>query len=101
MQLADLFDLSLVGRRDVVGLEVEIADRGLATFTFGELDARAARMARALAARGLIRGDRLCIHLANRLEYIDLFIACVRTGIVVVPVNVLYRERELAHITAD
>ena len=101
MQLADLFNLSLVGRRDAVGLEAEIAGPRLVTLTFGEIDARAMRMARALAARGLIRGDRLCIHLTNRLEFVDLFIACVRLGIVVVPVNVLYRERELGHIVAD
>ena len=58
-------------------------------------------MARALEARGLARGDRLCVHLANRLEFVDLFLACVRAGIIFVPVNVLYREREIGHIVAD
>ena len=100
MQLGDLFDLSLVGRRDDVALEYDARD-GLQSITFGELDARANRMAHALSARGVVRGDRVCVHLANRLEFLDLFLACVRMGVIFVPVNVLYREREIAHIVGD
>src|SRR6185295_2029560 len=51
--------------------------------------------------RGLTAGDRLCVHLSNRIEFIDLFLACVRLGVIFVPMNVLYRERELRHIIAD
>jgi malonyl-CoA/methylmalonyl-CoA synthetase len=58
-------------------------------------------MAQELSARGLSKGDRLCVHLANCVEYIDLFLACVRLGVIVVPMNVLYRERELRHIVGD
>src|SRR4051812_18304701 len=58
-------------------------------------------MAHELRARGLTRGDRLCVHLANRIEFIDLFLACTRLGVVFVPMNVLYRERELRHIIGD
>jgi malonyl-CoA/methylmalonyl-CoA synthetase len=100
MQLGDLFDLSLLGRRDTAGLEYDSPD-GIRTLTFGEIDARANRMARALAARGVSRGDRICVHLANRVDFLDHFLACIRSGVIVVPVNVLYREREIAHIVAD
>lgn len=100
MQLGDLFDLSLVGRRNAIALEYD-APGGVGRLTFGEIDARANRMAHALTARGLERGDRLCVHLANRIEFIDLFLACVRLGVIFVPMNVLYREREVAHMVAD
>ncbi|HEX6052192.1 MAG TPA: AMP-binding protein [Gemmatimonadaceae bacterium] len=99
--MGDLFDLSLRGRRESDALEYDDADGRVRTLTFGELDARANRTAHALAARGLGRGDRLCVHLANRVEFIDLFLACVRMGVIVVPVNVLYREREITHIVTD
>ena len=46
MQLLDLFDLSLVGRRDVDALDYERADGTVDTLTFGELDARSNRVAR-------------------------------------------------------
>jgi malonyl-CoA/methylmalonyl-CoA synthetase len=100
MQLGDLFDLSLVGRRDAIALEYDAPD-GVPAITFGDVDARANRMAHALSARGLTRGDRICVHLANRVEFLDLFLASVRLGLIFVPINVLYREREIGHILAD
>ena len=101
VNLTSLFDASLTGRASRPGLEYAGADGRLETLTFGELDARANRMAQELAARGMTRGDRLCVHLANRVEFIDLYLACTRMGVIFVPANVLYRERELRHIIGD
>jgi len=101
MHLTQLFDLSLQGRASSPALIFDDASGATQTLTFGDVDARANRMANELAARGLSKGDRLCVHLANRVEYIDLFLACVRLGIILVPMNVLYRERELRHIVGD
>jgi len=101
MHLTQLFDLSLQGRARSRALEHRGAGGVASTLTFGEVDARANRMAQELAARGLARGDRLCVHLANRVEYIDLFLACARLGVILVPMNILYRERELRHIVID
>jgi malonyl-CoA/methylmalonyl-CoA synthetase len=96
VNLNHLFDLSFIGRRDTVALEFESR-----TFTFGEIDARANRMANALSRRGLKAGDRLCVYLANCVEMIDLYLACTRLGVIFVPVNILYRDREIAHIVGD
>ena len=96
VNLLHLFDLSLIARGDAPGLEWEGR-----TYTFGELEARSNRVANALRARGFVKGDRLCVRLANRIEVIDLFLACVKLGVLFVPINVLYREREIAHIVAD
>ncbi|HKC88709.1 MAG TPA: AMP-binding protein, partial [Blastocatellia bacterium] len=101
MQLTDIFDLSLKGRASAEALEYDCADGSVATITFGELDARSDRIARLITSRGLARGDRLCFFMPNRVEFIDLFLACVKTGVIVVPVNALYREREVGHIVAD
>ena len=96
MNLTHLFDLSFLGRRDAVALEFE--DR---TFTFGEMDARSNRLAQLLARRGLKRGDRLSVYLANCVETIDLYLACVKLGVIFVPINILYRDREMSHILGD
>jgi malonyl-CoA/methylmalonyl-CoA synthetase len=95
MTLADLFDLSLLSRRDQPALDW---DR---TYTFGEIDARASRMAHVLVRRGLKPGDRMCVYLVNCIEYIDLFLAATRLGVIFVPVNILYRDREIRHILTD
>jgi malonyl-CoA/methylmalonyl-CoA synthetase len=96
MNLLHLFDLSLIARRDEVALEWAGAE-----FTFGEIEARSSRLAHALRARGLEKGDRLAVYLANRIELIDLYLACVKLGVIFVPINILYRDREIAHITSD
>ncbi len=96
MHLLHLFDLSLVARADRPALEWEGT-----TYTFGELERRSNRVAHALRERGFVKGDRLCVYLANRIELIDLYLACVKLGVIFVPVNILYREREIAHIRND
>lgn len=101
MHLTALFDLSLIGRADRAALDHVDTGGTVRTLTFGQLEARANQMAHELAARGLSNGDRLCAHLANRVEFIDLFLACVRLGVIFVPMNALYRERELRHIVTD
>ncbi|HVE72222.1 MAG TPA: AMP-binding protein [Thermoanaerobaculia bacterium] len=96
MNLLHLFDLSLVARAEQPALEWQGR-----TYTFGELEARSNRVAHALIARGFTKGDRLAVQMANSIELVDLFLACVKTGVIFVPVNVLYREREVAHIVQD
>jgi len=96
VNLLHLFDLSLVARAEQPALEWQGR-----VYTFGELEARSNRVAHALAARGFVNSDRLCVQMANRVELIDLYLACVKLGVIFVPVNVLYREREVAHIVQD
>jgi malonyl-CoA/methylmalonyl-CoA synthetase len=96
MHLSDLFDLSFRFRRDQTALEWQ-GHR----FTFGEIDDRSNRLARLLGVRGLVKGDRLCVYLSNCVELVDLYLACVKTGVIFVPINILYREREITHIVAD
>src|SRR5215207_6850064 len=101
MLLSDLFDLSLRGRANSLGLVHLDPDGTLRELTFDEIRDRADRLADALRRRGVGVGDRVALYLANRVEFVDLFLACVRSGFVLVPINVLYREREIAHIVAD
>jgi len=96
LTLPALFDLSFVGRRGAQALEWDGE-----VYTFGDVDDRASRMANLLAARGLEMGDRICVYLANCLEFVDLYLAATRLGVIFVPLNVLYRGREIRHILQD
>jgi len=101
MNLLQLFDLSLVGRRDVPALEFVACDGRRESRTFGEIDDASNRVAQVLAARGFKQGDRLGVHLANCVEFIELFVACLKLGVIFVPINILYRDRETEHIARD
>jgi malonyl-CoA/methylmalonyl-CoA synthetase len=96
VHLVHLFDASLKLRANQVALEW---DRR--AFTFDDIERRSNRAADALRAHGLAKGDRLCVQLANCIELIDLYLGCVKLGVIFVPINVLYREREVAHIIND
>jgi malonyl-CoA/methylmalonyl-CoA synthetase len=99
--LLDAFDASLLSRADQPGLDLGPPGGPVHTLSFGEIEARSRRTAGALAERGLRAGDRLAVQLANRLEFLDLFLACLSLRVVFVPVNVLYRQREVGHILGD
>lgn len=96
MNLRDAFRGSLGDRASEPALDW----RG-ESFTFGEIEARSNRMAHALLAKGLAKGDRLCVWLANPIDLVDLYLASVKLGVIFVPVNILYRERERSHILDD
>ena len=100
MSLLALFDPSLLGRAAHPAVEFDTPD-GTRELTFGDLERRSNQLARALLARGLARGDRLAVFLANCIEIVDLWLACAKLGAIVVPMNVLYREREVDHIVGD
>jgi mycobactin salicyl-AMP ligase len=61
--LPELFAPTFSDRANQVALEWACQE-----YTFADLDRRANRMAAALTARGLTRGDRLALYLPNRLE---------------------------------
>src|SRR5258708_28598415 len=96
MNLRNWFDRTVSSGHNEIGLEW--AGK---VYTFGDIDARSNRMARALEARGLSKGDRLCVYLSNSIEMIDVYLACVKLGVIFVPINILYRDREMSHILGD
>ena len=101
MSLLSLFDPSLLGRAHRVAITASQPGAEPLSLTFGDLEVRSNRLARLLHARGLKAGDRLAFFLSNRVEVVDLWIAGAKLGLIVVPINVLYRERELRHILTD
>ncbi len=66
-----------------------------------ELEARTRRVAGRLSAAGLEAGDRLLVSAQATTDLVVAHIAALRLGLVVVPVNTAYRQREVAHVVAD
>jgi fatty-acyl-CoA synthase len=72
-----------------------------ASLTYGELDARASRVAGALASRGVEPGDRVVLLAQNGFEWVESFFGVVRAGAIVAPLNFRLTAAELAAITGD
>jgi acyl-CoA synthetase (AMP-forming)/AMP-acid ligase II len=71
------------------------------SFTFAEQSARIFRLANALIARGVRRGDRIAILARNCSEYIEMFGACEVAGFVAINLNSRLSAMELAAICQD
>lgn len=63
-----------------------------------ELDQRVDRLCNALRASGLTSQDRIAILLDNCTEYFELYFACARAGLIVVPLNYKLTVTDLAQL---
>jgi malonyl-CoA/methylmalonyl-CoA synthetase len=70
-------------------------------YTRGELAERSAVAAGRLAAAGLRPGDRVLLSGPNRVSLVVAHLACLRSGLVVVPANGAYQRPEIEHLLAD
>ncbi|GAA4256285.1 long-chain-fatty-acid--CoA ligase [Dactylosporangium darangshiense] len=69
--------------------------------TYRELDRRVAGVTGLLAGREVRPGDRIAVMLPNVPEFAVVYYAILRAGAVVVPMNPLLKEREVAYYLGD
>lgn len=70
--------------------------------TFGELDNRVRRLANALRGDlGLEQGDRVCVISKNCIEFMEIYYACARVGLIVQPLNWRLGTPEMSRILKD
>lgn len=82
------------------GTGIAVQD-GEARLTYSQLAARAARLAKGLADRGVGKGDRVAMLLDNRTEFVEVLVACALIGAVAVPMGTRLRGAEIDHICRD
>lgn len=79
-----------------------IAARDLTrAMTFRSWNERACRLANALTGLGLRRGDRFGILAWNRIEWLEIYTAAAKAGLVAVPVNFRLVAAEIRFIFQD
>jgi len=71
------------------------------SFTNREFNERVNRMAHALTAWGVCKGERVAVLMTNASEFLEIFFACAKTGAIMVPVNFRLAVPELAYIFRD
>ena len=71
------------------------------SITFRELEGLVNAFGNALRGIGIGRGDRVCLFMTNRPEYVIAFFALAKIGAVSSPMNPSYKEREVAYQLGD
>src|SRR3970040_2210327 len=66
--------------------------------TFAELQERVTRLANALQALGIGRGDKVAVMALNSVPYVETYYACAKAGAVFVPLNYRAKKEELAYM---
>lgn len=82
------------------GDKVAVKDEANA-YTFEELNARVNRLANSFSKLGLTKGEKLAVLLDNCTEFVEIYCAAAKTGIVVVPINFRSVGREIEYIVRN
>ncbi len=69
--------------------------------TYAELDNRTSRLASALVAAGFQQGERIAAWSSTCPQYLELYLAVAKAGLVLVPVNAMFTEHEAAYQLED
>ncbi len=78
------------------------SDANLVTeMTYDQLYTAVDQLAAGLQKWGLQKGDRVAFFLSNCPEFLVAYLAVIRLGATMVPINLRYRRLELGHILAD
>ena len=64
-------------------------------WTYDRLAAEVDHLAHGLVERGLRKGDRVALHMANLPEFVVAYHACFRTGVIAAPLNIRLKTAEL------
>jgi long-chain acyl-CoA synthetase len=70
-------------------------------FTYNELNERVLKLANGLHDLGVQAGDRVAVLMLNDYRYLELYLACAISNIVVVPLNIRWGAQEFSHALMD
>jgi fatty-acyl-CoA synthase len=96
----------LLSVSDVIAAHARLQPNKLGTrdskrsLTFAAWDARASRLANGLLGLGLVKGDRVALLAYNCVEWMEIYVAIARAGLVAVPINFRLMAPEIAYIVA-
>jgi malonyl-CoA/methylmalonyl-CoA synthetase len=88
-----LFESRFPADRDQALLMLESG----ASLSYAEADAGSARIAAHFRDRGLDPGDRVAVQVEKSPEALVLYLACLRAGLVYLPLNSAYQEAEVRY----
>ena len=68
------------------------------SLSYAEWNERASALANALLGLGLVKGDRVALLAYNSIEWLEIYVALARAGLVAVPINFRLAGPEIAYI---
>ncbi len=101
MNLHDLFAIPRRRTPQKIALHCLDHDHTPQQLSYADLFAAAEQLAAGLQQWGIQKGDRVAFYIGSRPELVIAYLAVIRLGAIVVPINLRYRRLEISHILAD
>lgn len=96
----NLFDLLRTHWSVAPDRQFLVPDNGDA-LTYRDVDIRSGRFATALRSLGAGVGDRVVVQIDKSTDAVAIYLACLRLGVVYVPLNTAYTDSEVAYFLGD
>ena len=71
------------------------------SLSYGEIGRLSSHLSAAFADMGLVRRDRIIVDLQNVPQFVIAIYAAWKAGLIVVPINPMYKEKELSYLCGD
>lgn len=78
-----------------------VSSSGETLLSYGDIDQKSAQCANRLTHLGLVKGDRVLVQIEKSHQAIVLYLACLRVGLIFLPLNSAYTRRELAYFVEN
>ncbi len=69
--------------------------------SYAQLNELSSRVAHGLASWGVRKGDKICLLIPNRPEFVYVFLGAPKLGAVVVPINTMLKHEEIKYIVEN
>jgi acyl-CoA synthetase (AMP-forming)/AMP-acid ligase II len=100
--MQDLLNVTQVLAQHSARLPDKVAVQDFArALTYSQWNERACRLANGLRGIGLMKGDRLAVLAYNCIEWMEIYAAAAKAGLVAVPVNFRLLGAEIRYLIED
>jgi fatty-acyl-CoA synthase len=83
---------------DKMAVKGQAVKDGFNELSFRQYDEKSCRLANAWLDNGLKKGDRVSVLLYNVVEYMEIYVAAAKAGLVVVPINFRWVGPEIEYV---
>lgn len=97
--MANIYDI--FRERFEEGTDFLLSARQTTLATYHELELRSAQYANRLSGLGLEKGDRVIVQVEKSVEGLFLYFACLRAGLIYLPLNTAYQRHELEYFVGN
>ena len=98
LNVGEILRVNAVKFPDKMAVKGVAVKDGFGELSFTEYNEKACRLANAWREMGLQKGDRIAVLLYNVIEYMEIYAAAAKAGVVIVPINFRWVGSEIEYV---